>query len=64
MEGEFLTLNHAMSTWWHLAKGKTLHSWLLKLVSPLIIWHLWKARNFAIYEEIPIKSVSIIDAIR
>lgn len=64
VEGYFLTINHALSTWWHTAKGNFLHSWLLRLVTSLRSWNIWKAKNLAIYEDICMNSVAIIFAVK
>lgn len=48
VDGDAQTINHTLSNWWHLAKGKSLYAWLQKIVPSLVLWHIWKARNLAL----------------
>lgn len=63
VEGDFLTINHLLSICYFRSKSTYLYSWLLKVLPICIFWNIWKARNYAKFEDQNMNSYSIIDNI-
>jgi hypothetical protein len=53
-----------LSTWWIRSTGKSLRSILYRLIPCLICWHIWCARNKAIFEDCPMDRFSVIRRVR
>lgn len=56
----FLTIPHTISQWWRQAACFTLYYWLLICLPPIIMWHIWKARNKAKFENVRIEYAEIL----
>jgi hypothetical protein len=53
-----------LGSWWIGCSSKSLRSICGRLISSLICWHIWCARNKAIFEELPMDPLSIIRRVR
>lgn len=64
INGECLTVNYMLSTWWQHAKGNGLSSWIYKILPSVIIWHIWKAQCKAKFEDSEMHHLDIIAPIK
>lgn len=60
----FLTIPHTIPHWWREATCNTLYNWLLVCLPPIIMWHLWKGRNKARFENVRMDYDEIIKNIK
>ena len=58
------TIPHMLTKWWIKSKGSSLYAWLLSVLPCLIIWHIWKSRNKARFDNSDMDHNNIISAIK
>lgn len=64
VRGIITTPDDLLSSWWFDCTGKSLRSIIFRLIPYLICWHVWCARNKAIFEEVPMDPLSVVRRVR
>jgi hypothetical protein len=64
VSGTLSTSQDLVLYWWAGCSGRSLRSIIFRLIPCILCWHLWCARNKAIFDESPMDPLSVIRRVR